>query len=222
MPKNKIIDIDAEFDGLEFDESAISRATGIKKRSDNPDWHKNRQKTYSSLEYRERRKEQFSSAEVKENMAVARKHIMENTDWLKNVSIANKRRANENIEWNRNVTEANKQKAKDPNWYNAVATANKQKAKDPNSAYSKAIQNRDESNNIKKNKLLSSKQCVTPYGVFWSRADAAKFIFENKIIPTRKTESSLMSLLAGKFKNNPKEYYYISKEEYIMLTGKEL
>ena len=42
MAKKQIIDIDTEFEGVEFDEAAIKRATGLKKRSDNPEWHKNK------------------------------------------------------------------------------------------------------------------------------------------------------------------------------------
>lgn len=39
MAKPQIIDIDAEFDDVEFDEQAINRATGIEKRKENG-WHK--------------------------------------------------------------------------------------------------------------------------------------------------------------------------------------
>jgi len=41
MTKKKIIDIDAEFDGVEFDEKSINKATGIKNRSQNLTWRKN-------------------------------------------------------------------------------------------------------------------------------------------------------------------------------------
>lgn len=41
MPKNKLIDIDAEFDDFEFDEAAIEMATRIAKRNDNGWYEKN-------------------------------------------------------------------------------------------------------------------------------------------------------------------------------------
>ena len=224
MAKPKIIDIDAEFEGIEFDETAIRRATGFKKRSGNPEWHKSRKETYSSSEYRKKRKEQFASVEVKQNIVAGRKKMIENTNWLENVTERNKQRSKD-VNWIKNVSDANRKKAQDPGW---IASRKKaaEKNKDPNSNYSKAIEKRTKSKewqdkNSSKNKLLSSKQCITPYGIFWSRMDAGKYIFENNFQPTRKTLSSLMSWLISQFKNNPKEYYYITQEEYSFLTGKE-
>jgi len=146
--------------------------------------------------------------------------------WRQNSAKGNKERS-QDPEWQKSNDAAMKKLAQDPEWLETIRKIRIDQANDPDSNFSKAVAERTASEdwqnkNAIKNRLLSSKQCVTPYGIFWSRADAAKYIFENNFLPTRKTESSVMALLVSKFKNNTKEYYYISKEEYIMLTGKEI
>ena len=146
--------------------------------------------------------------------------------WKENNAKANKQLALD-PEWKKANDEAMKKLAKDPKWLKTIRKIRIDQANDPNSNYSKAIAERTASQewqekNSTKNKLISSKQCVTPYGIFFSRADAAKHIFENNLLPTRKTETSVMAYLVAKFKNNINEYYYISKEEYICLTGKKI
>jgi hypothetical protein len=59
------------------------------------------------------------------------------------------------------------------------------------------------------------KPIVVPYGIFRSRKEAAEKGFELGIInASKKIDSNL--------KKDPANYYYISKEEYFTLTGKEL
>lgn len=216
--------LEAYLAGLTEKKAHVSDNRLIATNNRSEEWHNNRKKTFSSEKYRKNRKEQFNSPEVKANLTAGRQQMIENTDWLKNISEANRKNAKDPIAL-KNKTEANRKKAKDPKWIEAHKKA-VENNKNPDSNYSKAIAKRTadkewRNKNSAKNKLISSKQCVTPYGVFWSRIGAAKYIFENNLIPTRKTETSLMSFLVCKFKNNPKEYYYISIEEYIMLTGKD-
>ena len=56
---------------------------------------------------------------------------------------------------------------------------------------------------------------VTPLGIFPSRKDAAEaYLASGKANALRWIEKWL--------KTDPKDFYYISKEEYIMLTGKDI
>ena len=67
-----------------------------------------------------------------------------------------------------------------------------------------------------KSNLHSMKQCITPFGIFPSLKSAAEEL--NKI----KSYNNGYTFLCRKMKENQPEYRYISQEEYIMLTGKEL
>ena len=58
-------------------------------------------------------------------------------------------------------------------------------------------------------KALRRKPIVTPDGIFIDQEKAALFY--------NRTEA----LIAHRRKKYPKEYYYITREEYIMLTGKD-
>jgi hypothetical protein len=56
---------------------------------------------------------------------------------------------------------------------------------------------------------------ITPLGIFPSRKDAAEaYLASGKANALRWIEKWL--------KTDPKDFYYISKEEYIMLTGKDI
>jgi len=61
MAKKQIIDIDAEFEGVEFDEVAINRDTSYRKRHENVDWHTNVKKAnqlkHQDPEYKEKLKQ---------------------------------------------------------------------------------------------------------------------------------------------------------------------
>tara|TARA_R110000868_G_scaffold15887_1_gene72003 strand:- start:8 stop:475 length:468 start_codon:yes stop_codon:yes gene_type:complete len=72
------------------------------------------------------------------------------------------------------------------------------------------------------NRKARFKPIVTPFGVFNSLDSATEYVYNNKLLPTRHTIPSIKNYIRSKTKLQPKEYYYISKEEYIMLTGKEI
>lgn len=60
------------------------------------------------------------------------------------------------------------------------------------------------------------KPFVCPFGVFNNRSSAIRYAKEHNLF------SNVQRKLENWTKENPKEYYYITHEEYIMLTGKEI
>lgn len=64
------------------------------------------------------------------------------------------------------------------------------------------------------------KPFVTPLGIFWTKSKAAEYYLENKLTANT-TKGSTNVWLSRQLVKFPKEFYYISKEEYIMLTGKD-
>lgn len=74
----------------------------------------------------------------------------------------------------------------------------------------------------KANSESKMKPIVTPFGIFRSFTLAVEYIHSNNLVPTRKTLVSVKRYVGPKIKSSPKEYYYISREEYIMLTGKDI
>jgi hypothetical protein len=71
-----------------------------------------------------------------------------------------------------------------------------------------------------KNKLAKAgwQPIHTPYGVFNSRLSAAEYFFKNNL-SSCKVVPSILVWLSKKLKKEPDHYYYITREEYIKLTG---
>ena len=65
------------------------------------------------------------------------------------------------------------------------------------------------------------KPIISPFGVFESQGSCSDYIFANNLLPTRTTLKSIERLVATKLKQEI-DYKYITREEYILLTGKEL
>lgn len=59
---------------------------------------------------------------------------------------------------------------------------------------------------------------MTEQGPFESRKAARQYYFDNKLTPCN-TLGSTEQWIHRALKNRPTEYYYISREEYIRLTG---
>jgi hypothetical protein len=157
MTKNKIIDIDAEFDGVEFDERSINKSTARKILSLTTD---------------------FNSKMCK---------VANNRDekYQKNHQKGINRREN-NIDYQLKRAEKNRNQATDPNYLKnlTIGIANR-------SANQKGY-------------------LICPAGIFLRQPEAANAL------------NVAVSTIQRRIKTLPKEYYYISKEEYIMLTGKDL
>lgn len=64
---------------------------------------------------------------------------------------------------------------------------------------------------------IHAKPMVTPYGVFYSQKLAMAYCIENGLT----TVGSAIKFIYTNKKNDPKSWYHISLEEYIMLTGKD-
>lgn len=62
---------------------------------------------------------------------------------------------------------------------------------------------------------------VTPMGVFASKKIAAEFYINNQFT-TRKTLVSCVAWVDYQIKHSQSKFYFISREEYIILTGKEI
>ena len=66
------------------------------------------------------------------------------------------------------------------------------------------------------------KPFVCPQGIFNSLKECVIYFIDNNVLPTRANRNSIVKWLNTKIKQEPTAYYYISQEEYIMLTGKDI
>lgn len=164
--KKEIIDIDAEFDGVEFDEAQINRTTAIKNK-------------YLSMTEEEKNKRNKSISEAKQGKESY--HKGKTRPW------AGKKRINKSVETH---TEETKSKIS--------------KSKIGCKAWNDGIPMKENA------KQKMSKIIVTPDGIFLSRGKAAEHYNVNPVVITHRCQ------------RYPKDYYYITQEEYIMLTGKDV
>jgi hypothetical protein len=148
MAKKQIIDIDAEFDGIEFDEREIIQETRRAKISNSTIGKPKKQETKDAISVARKGKKQ--SAETRAKNSASNKGKKLSTDHCKKVSAS------------------------------LIGTRR------------------------------GAKPVVTPFGIFDSLKNTALNL--NKHVDT----------IARYIKLYPKEYYYITKEEYIMLTGKDI
>jgi hypothetical protein len=72
----------------------------------------------------------------------------------------------------------------------------------------------------KKGNNFRSRPVVTPCGIFSSKKKAAEFYVENKL-NTRKTVVSCVFWIDIELKKANSGFYFITKEEYTRLTGKD-
>jgi hypothetical protein len=151
------------------------------------------------------------------------KQILEkrsNNNWYENTINATKIRS-EKTEWQ----ESNKQRWQDSVWKKAHDDKVKKTMQTDdykiNHLIGIAKRTADPAWN-EANRRSKFKPIVTPYGIFNSLDSASNEIYLNNFWPNRKTVISVKGLIRSKLKINPKEFYYITKEEYQRLTGKEI
>ena len=191
----------------------IKTGVGMAKRSDN--YHSNP----DAIEKRKRKNADIiDTVEWKENHAKGIKQLQQNEQWKERNKVANQEKW-KNPETKEKHLNAIKKRAQDPVWQENVKKANQAKPNDPvyMNALHKGIEKRSQGDwykkNARKNVLTKSKPIVTPYGIFPSRIVAVKTLTD-------------VTNIGGKINNGIKEkdsgYYYITQEEYIMLTGKEI
>ena len=194
----QIIDIDAEFDGVEFDEAAIARATAVQKREANGWYEKNKQAA----------KKANAKDEVHKNRTNANRKNAKNPDWIKaNARGVKKRMSNEQgrinhaeamkkVHANSNLAEnrrkgIEKKTLEDPDW---LLRRNENSAK------------------------AKFKPLVTPEGIFESLNSASIHYASIWQISFELARVRLM-----RKKNKPEQpYYNITQKEYTLLTGKEI
>lgn len=162
-------------------------------------------------------REVTNTEEWKNKVAVATEIRKNNPEWIEKNKVANQEK------WKNAKTKEKHlasviARSQDPIWLEKVTKSNKAKVNDTKhrEIHQQAIDKRGQGDwyekNARKNTLLKSKPVVTPYGVFPSRIVAVR--------------TSGITNIGGKINKYVKipdsGYYYISREEYILLTGKDL
>jgi len=178
-------------------------------------------KREANVGYHEKRtaavREATKTDEWKNKVAVATEIRKNDPVWLEKNKVANQEKW-KNSETKEKHLASVRKNAQDPVWLEKVIKNNKAKVNDAEhrERHQEAIDKRGQGDwyekNARKNTLLKSKPVVTPYGIFPSRIVAVK--------------TSGVVNIGGKINKYVKipdsGYYYITQEEYIMLTGKEL
>ena len=202
MAKKQIIDIDAEFDGVEFDERAINVATGSRKtvaaREANG-WAEKNKKARDKVN---------SDPTVHKNRTEANQRNAKDPDWIaKNARGVEKRK--QSITWKQNHAEAMKKVHANPNLAENRRKGVEQKTlEDPD-----WILRRNENSAKAKFKPL-----VTCEGIF----DSLKSASEHYAV-IWKISVELARVRLMRKKNKPGQpYYNITQEEYTKLTGKTI
>lgn len=247
MKKQIIIDIDAEFEGLEFDEVAIRHATGMAKRSSNPDWHKNRsasiRKAMQQPEIKEKQRrsqqEKYDDPEYRKRIAENNRQVAQTKEWKEaHTEGMQKREANG---WREKNYEKNMKMVQTPEWKESRKKAGRTYSESGRAYINnrKIIEERQQNPEYfvklkegiakrtqdpewqKRNTeaaLRRRKSVVTPDGIFPYAKDAFVFYAEKRNITIHTAEGWLKRMRD----TYPKEYYTISQEEYMMLTGKDI
>lgn len=132
----------------------------------------------------------------------------------------------ESKEWKENIAKANKKKPLDENWKKALLDSQtlevRKKRSDSNKKYYSNIDNRKKLSESQKNawegnqerKQKIQKCILTDKGVFDSLTSAAHAYAMGK--------GAFCNKLKRNIKNNIPNWGYITREEYILLTGKEI
>ena len=178
------------------------------KRRQNPNWK-------PSLE--EARKQRSKNSKWIENKTESSRRLAKDPIWLANQLVgAEKRKARDDYEEKKQLAvlkrESNEQMKKDR------AERNKKQATDPNYLLkvNQGVQRRDQDPEYQEalrigrlEKQIRKGFVVCPSGIFLRQSEAAT------------AEGISVTTLQRKIKIDIKSYYYITHEQYIMLTGKE-
>lgn len=150
-------------------------------------------------------KEKYADPAYKEKYIESRKHLYTDPEFKRKQTEGNRKSAQDPVA-RKNRTEANRKRAKEQEWIEKNKEAGKRLSQ--NKEWCKAAGER--------NKKRCMKPIVTPEGVFPGLRIAAERYNEIK------NQSSTHNWLSNQTKNDPTNFYYITQEEYIMLTGKEI
>ena len=151
------------------------------------------------------------------NYVAANREKANNKEFLKKLSagvkqsyVANPDQKKAKVE---RLKKVNKELYSDPEYRQSIKQKRQQQANDPTYKEKLAlgIAKRDSNPDyIKARKLARIKPLITDFGIFESRNDAAK---------AQNCDPAYINSLMKKY---PDRYFYISQEEYIMLTGKDI
>lgn len=153
----------------------------------------------------EKMREKYTDPAYKEKYIESRKHLYIDPEFIKKRNEANRRSAKDPVAY-QNRVEANRKRAQEQDWIEKNKEAGKRLSQ--NKEWCKAAGER--------NKKRCMKPIVTPEGIFAGLSLAAKRYNEIK------NQCSTQNWLMNQIKKDPTNFYYITKEEYIMLTGKEI
>jgi hypothetical protein len=163
---------------------------------------------------------------------------LQNPDWNKKQRAADKKRKefgnskewkeytrqlNQRPEWKSNNAQANKNRNLNPD--NVIAFKQGMEKRSENEEWLKnvryAAQNRSEEwlQSLRKTKAMEGTPIVTPEGAFLKFSDGVKYYMPIWNLKKGGADYRLRKLLND---DNVKDYYRISHEEYIMLTGKDI
>jgi hypothetical protein len=166
--------------------------TGIKQRNADPKYKESIVHRTQSKEWREANRQSVLKT-------------VQTETWKKNHAEGVKRLAND-PEWQQGQKERGQRRTQNQEWKDRKTEASRRLAKDPTW--------------LTNNKLSVRKHCakpiVTPAGVFAAVVDAGQAY--NKI----RNFNNGRKWVINQLKVNSKEFYYITKEEYILLTGKDV
>jgi len=178
------------------DKLIISNNAAAKLRSQDPIWLEKQ---------RQRNLEVTSRPEWREKTASRNRELAKNKEWIK--WRAEQMKAYANSEEGK-AQRSEQQKKNWENNYESMAKALKDRYEDGklSKKISESLKN---SAACKANGKRNKKPMMTPDGPFPSRVEAAAFYKKDK------------SVMNGRMKKYPDQYYYITQEEYIMLTGKD-
>ncbi len=156
----------------------------------------------------EKMKEKFADPAYKEKYIESRKRLHADPEFRKKLIEGNRRSAKDPVA-HKNRVEAIRKSAKDPKIKEIRKEVGKKLSQ--NEEWCKAAGER--------NKQRCRKPIVTPEGIFVAlRGPDSAAEHYNKI----KNQKSTQNWLMNQIKNDPTNFYYITQEEYIMLTGKKI
>jgi len=217
MKKSFNEEIDSLLEGLELpSDTDIRRETTYKKRSDNPEWHKNRtesmRKTAQTEEWKQSldlRKEKISKTLRELNKDPARKSMQKENGKKQFLDPAKRK------EWSDRTTK----QMSDPARRAHLSELAKKQMSDPEQIklQKEKANLRWQTDEFKKNHAEGvkkySKPCSTPFGIFSSGAEAGREY--NKLY----NHTNGKKIVYSNLKNNKEGYYYITREEYEQLKG---
>lgn len=197
-------------------------------------------------EYQRKQKEGMArlktDPEYQRMMRESKQHLKDNPEHSETVRKSIQLKYDTDQEYHNRIKESAKVRAErlrnDPDWMKKKSETSQRLAKDPEwnrkreEGHARARATEEYQENYKagmaKNRASRTAKCrevlakpiVTPFGAFFTQGDATNHLFKNNLT-TRTTLGSVRKLIQNSLKKENSGYYYISKEEYIMLTGKE-